>query len=87
MVWYTLWNHFRIFPNLKSLSLFYQMNLLMILQLPAGTTSRLQLKMPIIRNFGDIQHGTRHDFMPYENYHLTIPNNREYSVSQLRLLL
>ena len=31
--------------------------------------------------FGDLQHGARHDFM------LTIPNNREYSVSQLRLLL
>ena len=25
--------------------------------------------------------------MPYENHDLTIPNNREYSVSQLRLLL
>ena len=37
--------------------------------------------------FGDPQHGTRHDFMPYENHDLTIPNNREYSVSQLRLLL
>ncbi|MBI1928609.1 type II toxin-antitoxin system HicA family toxin [Candidatus Poribacteria bacterium] len=37
--------------------------------------------------FGDPQHGTKHDFMPYENHDLTLPSNREYSVSQLRLLL
>ena len=37
--------------------------------------------------FGDPQHGTRHDIMPYGNHHLRIPNNQEYSVSQLRLLL
>ena len=43
-----------------------------------------KLKRP---GFGDIQHGTKHDFMSYGNYDLTIPSNREYSVSQLRLLL
>ena len=37
--------------------------------------------------FGNPQHGTKHDFMPYENYDQTIPSNREYSVSQLKLLL
>ncbi|MCH8295093.1 type II toxin-antitoxin system HicA family toxin [Candidatus Poribacteria bacterium] len=37
--------------------------------------------------FGDPQHGTKHDFMPYGDYDQTIPSNREYSVSQLRMLL
>ncbi len=37
--------------------------------------------------FGNPQHGTKHDFMPYENHDQTIPSNREYSVSQLKLLL
>jgi len=37
--------------------------------------------------FGELQHGTKHDFMPYGDYDQTLPSNREYSVSQLRLLL
>lgn len=31
--------------------------------------------------------GTRHQFMLYKQYRLTIPSNAEYSVSQVRLLL
>ena len=31
--------------------------------------------------------GTRHQFMVYKNYRLTIPSNTEYSVPQLRMML
>jgi len=31
--------------------------------------------------------GTRHQFMVYEKYRLTIPSNAEYSVPQLRMML
>lgn len=31
--------------------------------------------------------GTRHQFMVYEHYRLTVPSNAEYSVPQLRMLL
>ena len=31
--------------------------------------------------------GTRHQFMIYGNYRLTIPSNTEYSVPQLRMML
>jgi predicted RNA binding protein YcfA (HicA-like mRNA interferase family) len=31
--------------------------------------------------------GTRHQFMAYEQYRLTIPTNAEYSVPQLRMML
>ena len=31
--------------------------------------------------------GTRHQFMLYEQYRLTIPSNAEYSVPQLRMLI
>jgi hypothetical protein len=31
--------------------------------------------------------GTRHQFMVFGPYHQTIPNNVEYSVPQLRMLL
>ena len=31
--------------------------------------------------------GTRHQFMVFEEYRLTIPSNTEYSVSQLRMML
>lgn len=31
--------------------------------------------------------GTRHQFLIYQNYRLTIPSNNEYSVPQLRMML
>jgi len=31
--------------------------------------------------------GTRHQFMVFEEYRLTIPSNSEYSVPQLRMML
>ena len=31
--------------------------------------------------------GTRHQFMVYEEYRLTIPSNTEYSVPQLRMMI
>nr|CBX30556.1 hypothetical protein N47_E40680 [uncultured Desulfobacterium sp.] len=31
--------------------------------------------------------GTRHQFMVFEGYRLTIPSNTEYSVHQLRMML
>ena len=31
--------------------------------------------------------GTRHQFMVYEEYRLTVPSNTEYSVPQLRMML
>jgi hypothetical protein len=31
--------------------------------------------------------GTRHQFMVFEEYRLTIPSNTEYSVPQLRMML
>lgn len=31
--------------------------------------------------------GTRHQFMVFQNYRLTIPSNREYSIPQLKMLL
>jgi predicted RNA binding protein YcfA (HicA-like mRNA interferase family) len=31
--------------------------------------------------------GTRHQFMIYQQYRLTIPSNSEYSVAQLRMML
>ena len=38
-------------------------------------------------NFDGPYSGTRHQFMVYENYRLTIPSNTEYSVPQLRMML
>jgi hypothetical protein len=31
--------------------------------------------------------GTNHQFMSYNNYRLTIPSNKEYSVPQLRVMI
>ena len=31
--------------------------------------------------------GTRHQFMVFENYRLSIPSNAEFSVPQLRMML
>ena len=31
--------------------------------------------------------GTRHQFMVYQAYRLTIPSNQEYSVAQLHMML
>ncbi len=31
--------------------------------------------------------GTRHQFMVYQKYRLTIPSNDEYSVSQLKMMI
>ncbi|MCU0644825.1 MAG: type II toxin-antitoxin system HicA family toxin [bacterium] len=31
--------------------------------------------------------GTRHQFMVFHEYRLTIPSNREYSVPQLKMML
>jgi hypothetical protein len=31
--------------------------------------------------------GTRHQFMVFEEYRLTVPSNSEYSVPQLRMML
>lgn len=31
--------------------------------------------------------GTKHQFMVYEEYRLTIPSNDEYSVPQLRMMI
>lgn len=31
--------------------------------------------------------GTRHQFMVYGNYRLSVPSNREYSVPQLRMMI
>lgn len=31
--------------------------------------------------------GTRHQFMIYQQYRLTIPSNSEYSVAQLRMMI
>ena len=31
--------------------------------------------------------GTRHQFMVFEGYRLTVPSNSEYSVPQLRIML
>ena len=31
--------------------------------------------------------GTRHQFMIYQQYRMTVPSNAEYSVGQLRMLL
>ncbi|RPH50134.1 MAG: type II toxin-antitoxin system HicA family toxin [Desulfobacteraceae bacterium] len=31
--------------------------------------------------------GTRHQFMDYKEYRLTIPSNTEYSVPQLRMMI
>jgi hypothetical protein len=31
--------------------------------------------------------GTRHQFMVFEKYRLTVPSNSEYSVPQLRMML
>jgi hypothetical protein len=31
--------------------------------------------------------GTRHQFMVFEKYRLTVPSNSEYSVPQLRIML
>jgi len=31
--------------------------------------------------------GTRHQFMIYKQYRLTIPSNKEYSTAQLRMMI
>lgn len=31
--------------------------------------------------------GTRHQFMVFQEYRLTIPSNKEYSIPQLRMML
>ena len=31
--------------------------------------------------------GTKHEFMIFENYRLTIPSNAEYSIPQLKFML
>lgn len=31
--------------------------------------------------------GTRHQFMIFEGYRLAIPSNKEYSITQLRMML
>ena len=38
-------------------------------------------------NFDGPYSGTRHQFMVYAKYRLTIPSNTEYSVPQLRMML
>lgn len=37
--------------------------------------------------FAGLYSGARHQFMVYEQHRLTIPSNKEYSVSQLRMML
>lgn len=32
-------------------------------------------------------HGTKHDYMFYNNHRLAIPNNDEYSVNELRMMI
>jgi len=31
--------------------------------------------------------GAKHQFMVYENYRLSIPSNKEYSIPQLRMMM
>jgi hypothetical protein len=38
-------------------------------------------------NFNGPYSGSRHQFLVYGNYRLTIPSNDEYSVPQLRMML
>ena len=38
-------------------------------------------------NFDGPYSGTRHQFMVFKEYRLTIPSNTEYSVPQLRMML
>ncbi len=42
-----------------------------------------------LRNLGFEQprSGTRHQFMIYQQYRLTIPSNSEYSVPQLKMMI
>lgn len=37
--------------------------------------------------FEGVYSGTKHQFMTYEQYRLTIPSNAEYSVPQLRMMI
>ena len=37
--------------------------------------------------FENPKSGTRHQFMVYQQYRLTIPSNSEYSVPQLRMMI
>jgi predicted RNA binding protein YcfA (HicA-like mRNA interferase family) len=37
--------------------------------------------------FDNPKSGTRHQFMVYQQYRLTIPSNSEYSVPQLRMMI
>lgn len=37
--------------------------------------------------FSDVEAGGRHGIMRYGSYKQVVPNNREYSVPQLRMLL
>ena len=38
-------------------------------------------------NFDGPYSGTRHQFMVYKNYRLSIPSNTEFSVPQLRMMV
>ena len=42
-----------------------------------------------LRKFGfqGLYSGAKHRFMVYQNCRLTIPSNREYSVSQLKMMI
>ena len=37
--------------------------------------------------FDQPRSGTRHEFMIYQQYRLTIPSNSEYSVPQLKMMI
>ena len=37
--------------------------------------------------FGQPEPGGRHFYMRYETYTLTLPNNKEYSIPQVKMLL
>jgi predicted RNA binding protein YcfA (HicA-like mRNA interferase family) len=37
--------------------------------------------------FDQPRSGTRHQFMTYQQYRLTIPSNSEYSVPQLKMMI
>lgn len=37
--------------------------------------------------FTGLYSGAKHQFMVYENYRLSIPSNKEYSIPQLRMMM
>lgn len=43
--------------------------------------------MPCKLGFEKPKSGTRHQFMIYQQYRLTIPSNSEYSVPQLKMMI